>query len=462
MASPMLGIRCLGFEGWSLSGWSSSHLSQVGRRPTSVNDTPTWEKDAHLPKPPLFSKACLDFCDIEVDDDSDEFVTDSEDEAEDCDSRLRRCLTPYYEDLEEEKIREIEKYIVEVHRRLNGFPYEIKLAVPDPVLKRHDKTYACVLGCPVPFNGSVPLRESWKKYMKERDKLSGFWAIDDYNKRMGQDMQYESGVWAYYDTAAHAFFITFVALDNRTREYHRCLARVVHRFYIPPDQPHSSVSAFSRLPPQGHIEASDIEDSHCQHISLDPIRNYPSGSTERDHLLSMASASIREAISYFQRTTGIDLNFQRCHSVKFRDKFTEANAPYSYFYITFVAKAMDGTFYCDTKVRWCTQGYKVLSFSRRSEDGIYQQDKPYVDLSKPESLSLITECANAAVDLYRKEMDVYMGPPKVMMAYHSLSLGANAFHIRFKSLSSSGHVSICSATVIYDVDDVEDKIIEFV
>ncbi|KAJ4841963.1 hypothetical protein Tsubulata_049255 [Turnera subulata] len=82
-------------------------------------------------------------------------------------------------------------------------------------------------------------------------------------------------------------------------------------------------------------------------------------------------------------------------------------------------------------------------------------NKPSVDLSTPESLSLITECADAAVDLYRKEMGVYMGPPKVMMAYHSLSLGANAYRIRFKSLSSSGHVSICSATVIYDVDDVE-------
>ncbi|KAJ4844247.1 hypothetical protein Tsubulata_016992 [Turnera subulata] len=66
-----------------------------------------------------------------------------------------------------------------------------------------------------------------------------------------------------------------------------------------------------------------------------------------------------------------------------------------------------------------------------------------------------TECANAAVDLYNKKMVGDMGPPKVMMAYHSLSLGANAYHIRFKSLSSSGHVSICSTTVIYDDDDVE-------
>ncbi|KAJ4850561.1 hypothetical protein Tsubulata_020452 [Turnera subulata] len=82
-------------------------------------------------------------------------------------------------------------------------------------------------------------------------------------------------------------------------------------------------------------------------------------------------------------------------------------------------------------------------------------DKPYVDLSKPESFSFITDCAETAVELYKKQMGVYMGPPKVMMAYHSLSLGANAYHIRFKSPRSSRHVSICSATVIYDVDDVE-------
>ncbi|KAJ4844246.1 hypothetical protein Tsubulata_016991 [Turnera subulata] len=229
-----------------------------------------------------------------------------------------------------------------------------------------------------------------------------------------QDMHYESGFWAYIDTVAHAFFVSFLAIDKRTGEYHPCQARVVHYFFLPPNMKDSSVSSFTRLPPQGHIEASKLDDRDCQHTSLGPLRNHPSGSTQQDRL-SMVSASIREAISLFQRTTvsvtihiqdinfsavapmtelGIDLKFQRFQSVKIRKKWGKAKALYFYFYITFVAKAMDDTFYCDTKVRRCTQAYKVLSFSRRSEDGIYQEDKPYVDLDKPESLSLITEYRN--------------------------------------------------------------------
>ncbi|KAJ4845278.1 hypothetical protein Tsubulata_047422 [Turnera subulata] len=177
MASPMVGIRCRGFKGWSLSGWSSFHLSLVGRRPTSISDNPTWNKDAHLPRPSYFDyKACFDKGDFVLDDDSD---IDSEDEAEDCDSQLRRCLTPYYGDLEEEAIKEIEKYIFEVCTRLNEFPYEIKLAVPDPVRKRHHKTYACLVGCPVPFDGSVPLLEHWKQYLEERDHLSDALDVPD-------------------------------------------------------------------------------------------------------------------------------------------------------------------------------------------------------------------------------------------------------------------------------------------
>ncbi|KAJ4850563.1 hypothetical protein Tsubulata_020456 [Turnera subulata] len=98
---------------------------------------------------------------------------------------------------------------------------------------------------------------------------------------------------------------------------------------------------------------------------------------------------------------GIPLNFQRCQSVKIRKK----DWPTHYdLYITFVAKAMDGTFYCDTKVGWRTRRFEVFSFSRRSEDGIYRQDKPYVDLNNQKSLSLITKCAIAAVELYKKEM----------------------------------------------------------
>ncbi|KAJ4840845.1 hypothetical protein Tsubulata_018737 [Turnera subulata] len=388
MAPAMLGIRCRGFKGWSLSGWSSLHLYQVGRRPSHMNDNPTWDKDAHLTKPSVFNyKACFD-----DDDDDDDDSSSEEDEAEG--SPVRKYLNPYYGDLGEEAIKEIEKYIFSVYKRLNSFPYEIKLGVPQPVRERFHKNYACVVGCPLPFHQDLILHDSWKGNLEERDKLSASWAIDDYNKRMDQDMSYLFGIWAYIDTVAHAFFISFMALNNRTV----------------------------------------------------PFRHLP--------------ACLLKIIK------GIPLNFQRCHSVKIRKKDWPTHFD---LYITFVATAIDGTFYCDTKVGRRNQRFEVLFFTKIRGWCCYGlltwplffiADKPYVDLNNQKSLSLITKCAIAAVELYKKKMGVYMGPPKVMMAYHSLSLGPNAYHIRFKSLNSSGHVSICSTTVIYDVDDVgaeEDK-----
>ncbi|KAJ4828524.1 hypothetical protein Tsubulata_002852 [Turnera subulata] len=160
----------------------------------------------------------------------------------------------------------------------------------------------------------------------------------------------------------------------------------------------------------------------------------------------------KELRSHDMLKKGKLLVFQWCKSARVREKTDTL-----YFYITFTAKAEGeiDAFYCDTKVRRRGGVYKVLSFSRRTEEGTYQKDKPYVNLTKPESLSLINECASAAVRLYNFKMDAVMDSPRVMMAYHPLSLGENAYHIRFKARKTSSRpASICYATVIVD-DEVE-------
>ncbi|KAJ4849504.1 hypothetical protein Tsubulata_005819 [Turnera subulata] len=110
-----------------------------------------------------------------------------------------------------------------------------------------------------------------------------------------------------------------------------------------------------------------------------------------------AAHSILAAVSYFRRTTGKHLVFECCKSARVHKKGDTL-----YFYITFTAKEEGeiGAFYCDTK-------------------------------------------------------GAGMHSPRVLMAYHSMSLGENAYHIRFKASRTSALSSICYATVIVD-DEVEE------
>ncbi|KAJ4832716.1 hypothetical protein Tsubulata_029474, partial [Turnera subulata] len=86
-----------------------------------------------------------------------------------------------------------------------------------------------------------------------------------------------------------------------------------------------------------------------------------------------AAQSIHTAISYFQRITDTRLSFQRCKSARACQKPNAVR----YFYITFTAKAKGeiDALYCLTKVRRRDSTYKVLSFSRRSEQGLYRKGK---------------------------------------------------------------------------------------
>ncbi|KAJ4828768.1 hypothetical protein Tsubulata_048305 [Turnera subulata] len=293
-------------------------------------------------------------------------------------------------------------------------------------------------------------------YRKYRPRIDDFChlAISEYNLGMDQDMKYKRFIWIYVVSVAPLFYITLLASDKRTGEKHYCQAQVIPRDDPPGARPF--FPSFVRLPPTDHEDATTL-DAH--RISTIMIRGLWRSNVAwwRSNVaadpVEAAVQSILAALSYFLLTTDTLLFFQCCTSARFHRKPDTL-----YFYITFTAKAMGeiDAFYCDTKVRRRGSTYKVLSFSRRSEEGIYRKDKPYVDLKNKKSLSLINQCANAAVGLYNYKTGARMVSPRVVMAYHSLSLGENAYHIRFKaSWGTSRPASICSATVIYD-DEVKE------
>ncbi|KAJ4828095.1 hypothetical protein Tsubulata_045537, partial [Turnera subulata] len=145
-----------GFKGWSLSGWRRFDIRQLGRRPSSINDAPSWHKDAHVRQRP----SILKFLDIEGDNygysDEERVVGEEEEEvvAAGRDSWIRDHLTSRYGHHGAQAVSDIIKYYFDTSARLHRGDFQVNPPVPDQLWEEHIR---CRVACPLPFNSRHPL-----------------------------------------------------------------------------------------------------------------------------------------------------------------------------------------------------------------------------------------------------------------------------------------------------------------
>ncbi|KAJ4824734.1 hypothetical protein Tsubulata_014988 [Turnera subulata] len=290
-----------GFKGWSLSGWRRFDIRQLGRRPSSINDAPSWHKDAHVRQRP----SILKFLDIEGDNygysDEERVVGEEEEEvvAAGRDSWIRDHLTSHYGHHGAQAVSDIIKYYFDTSARLHRGDFQVNPPVPDQLWEEHIR---CRVACPLPFNSRHPL---YADYVKRIDLFCGR-AITVYNETMLQKMVFVAMTSTYMDSVGTVFFITLKALDSRTGETHYCQTEVVPLDYYEPDpDPVYSVRSFARLPPVDCRGSTSFDAERFQRAfdsTLEALTSEARLPVLPRHMQA-AVGSILAAISYFQITT---------------------------------------------------------------------------------------------------------------------------------------------------------------